>query len=119
MKTEQKSLRLSRYYLSIMEDLQEKNGLSFTDAIKHIITEYAKNQNNENSINSLLQNLKKSLKGLNLTAASDYNLNGQEIIDELNNIGNNIQLILKALMIIGSSDSRTIIDIENLFEEDE
>ncbi len=119
MRTEQRSLRLSKYYLGIVEELQVNNGLSFTDAVKFIFSEYKKNQNIENSIKNFCQELDKKLKNINPSAASEPVFNSPELFDGLNEISNNIRLILKALLIIGSADSRTLIDIENLLREDE
>jgi len=119
MKTEQRSLRLSRHYLFIVEELQENNDLSFTGAIKHIISEFGKSQDNKNSLNQFFQKLEKKIKSINPSAANDPLLINPEIVDELEDMNSNIHLILKALMIIGSADPRTLIEIESLLKENE
>jgi|APSaa5957512622_1039677.scaffolds.fasta_scaffold87670_1 hypothetical protein len=119
MKTELRSLRLSRYHLKIVDELQKEKGYTFTDAIKHIINEFSKIDNDKNSIKKFLQKLEKNLGNLNPPATSEPVVKSHELFDGLNEIGNNIRLILKALLIIGSADSRTLIDIENLLKEDE
>ncbi len=111
MKTEQRSLRLSPYHIGVVAGLQKKHGYTFTDAMKYIIDEFSKSHSNENSINRFLQKLENNLK-TNIPSDDRSLIDNQEILTD---IKNNIQLILKVLIIIGSADSRTVIEIETLF----
>ncbi len=115
MKTEQRSLRLSQYHLMIVAGLQKEKGYTFTDSIKHIIDEFSKFQSNENSINRLLQKLEKNLIKTNLSTDDTSLFDIQEFLIE---IRNNTQWIKKVLMILGSADSRTLVQIEDLLKGD-
>ena len=107
-KTEQKSLRLSLYDLKIVEDLKTKKECNFTEAIEYIISEYNKKQNNDNSINRFIQKLDKKIKNINPSVSGELIFENPEILDELNEIGSNIRMVLNALMIIGSADSNWV-----------
>ena len=125
MKTEQRSIRLSRYHLTIVEDLQEKEGLTFTDALKKILDEYSGFKSSENGMNRFLQKLENKLREFHHSDAGGMSpnydglvLNGQEILEELENMNGNMSLMMQAVRIIGSSDPRTLVKINALFDRE-
>ena len=112
--TEQRSLRLSPYYLKKIDEVQEEKGLNFTDAIKHIISEFAKGGQTEKHLTKIF----KQLSRINSSASEVNDKPAIEILDELQEVGEKMNLILNALSIIGSADSRTFTAIKDLFGEE-
>lgn len=111
------SLRLDPYYVHIIERLKTEKGFaSFTQALRYIIKKYNENEDTENNIQRIFQRLDKKITNLNSSGSDDSILDDHAILEELNDIGNNVRMILKALLIIGSADIRTSVDIEELFD---
>lgn len=116
--TQQRSLRLSRYHLGIIEKIRDEKGLNFTDAVKHIISEFANSMYAENSAASIIRKLDAKISMVNSAYTEDEHSSTDAILDELQEIGKKINLISNAVCIIGSANSRTIVAIEELFNED-
>jgi metal-responsive CopG/Arc/MetJ family transcriptional regulator len=111
------SLRLDPYCVNIVERLKAEKGLaSFTEAVRYIIKKYNEHEDTENNIQRIFQRLDKKITTLNSSGSDDLMVENHALLEELNDIGNNLSLILKALVIIGSADIRTSVDIEELFE---
>jgi len=113
-KTEQRTLRLTIFHLKTVEQVQESYGLTFTDAMRHIITEYDHEQNESKRRLKLLRALEKKLNE-NSTNSNAF-VNSQEIDEDLNEIKGDTFLIKQALKIIGGCDPRTKVAINNLFK---
>ena len=111
------SLRLDPYCVNIIERLKTEKGFaSFTEAVRYVIKKYNENDDTENNIHRIFQRLDKKITTLKLSGSDDSMVGHHAILEELNDIGNNLRIILKALLIIGSADIRTSVDIEELFE---
>jgi hypothetical protein len=111
------SLRLDTYCVNIVERLKTEKGLaSFTEAVRYIIKKYNEHEDTENNIQRIFQRLDKKITTLNSSGSDDSMVGQNAILEELNDIGSNLRIILKALLIIGLADIRTSVDIEELFE---
>ncbi len=115
--TKHVSLRLDPYCVNIIERIKNEKGFaSFTEAVRYIIKKYNENEDTENNIQRIFQRLDKKIITLNSSGSDDSMVGNHAILEELNDIGKNLHVILKALLIIGSADIRTSVDIEELFE---
>lgn len=116
--TQQRSIRLSRYHLNVVEKVQEEKGLNFTDAVKHIIFEFAGRVNAESSLNHIFKKLDAKISNIDSQNTNNSSFANDALFDELQMMGKNIHLILKALHILGTADSSTLTEIEDLFREE-
>ena len=114
VKTEQRTMRLSRFHSKIVEQVQESLGITFTDAMRHIITEYDHEQNEIKRRLKTLRELERKFYEISTNSGSF--VNSQEIGEDLNEIKGDTFLIKQALKIIGDCDPRTKIAINNLLK---
>jgi hypothetical protein len=116
--TEQRTIRLSSYYIKVLDQIQESLGLNFSDTIRHLITEHERQTRETQKTGSLLKQLSEKIDRIPVHAAPRSDQDGHGFSDQLNRIERNILVIKKALGIIGGSDPRTKAMIANLFMED-
>ncbi len=116
--SEQRSLRLSRYHLKIIDNVQLDKGLNFTDAVKYIISAYEDGVHAENSLNQIFRKLDSKISNISVSGEKDPTFLEDAIIEEIHDLGKTLDLVVNAIYIIGSANSRTLGAINDLFKED-
>jgi hypothetical protein len=112
LKTKQRTIRLSVYHLKILEQIQESLGLTFSDAIRHLISNYEQQSSQEKRTDELFRQFE--IKLSKVLPSKDHT---NSPINAFKEIRSEIALIKKAITIIGASDPRTKVLIENLLSE--
>ena len=116
--TEQRTIRLSPYYIKTLEQIQEELKLNFSDSIRHLIVEYEQQTRDDKKTALLLKQLSAKIDGITVSTRPHSNNDDPVLSDQLNRIERNIVLIKKAVSIIGGSDPRTKTLIADLMMED-
>lgn len=108
-----KSIRLSAWHLSIVENISERFGMSFTDCIRHLVDQYQQEQADNGNLQKSLQAIERKIEALQSqtpdtdTSENVAPLNTWEILEDLQQIKTDMGLIKQVLIVIGQSDPRT------------
>jgi hypothetical protein len=111
-----KTLRLSPFYIDIIEEIMDEKGLTFSDTLRMIISEYMRHEKEGKNISVLFKSLEEKIKHTEKDedGPSQYL---EAVIDDLNEIRKTIVTILDALTIIGMADPRTKAGIDQLIKK--
>ena len=113
-----KTLRLSPFYIDIIEEIMDEKGLTFSDTLRMIISEYVRYEKEGNNISALFKSLEEKIKHTENDGdgPSQYL---EAAIEDLNEIRKSIAIIVNALTIIGMADPRTKTGITQLLNNSE
>ena len=113
-----RTLRLSPFYIDIVEEIMDEKGLTFSDAMRMIISEYERHKKEGNNIPALLKSLEEKIK-LTENDGDGSSQYLEAVIEDLSEIRKSILKIFEALTILGMADPRSKAFMEQLINNSE